>query len=146
MSADGRIHRALGLFAIALAFVVGVAASHGCIDDRKKIAAQVFFCNPSSRTADADCGAGYMCYSAAQAVGGSICVPTCNPSDPKTCKGKCTQSGACLTTCTVPSAPGQADSCPAPLLCARTTDSPLESMSGPDGVCLPFNSVCSSNL
>ena len=75
-STNARVHRGLGFCAIALSFAVGIAASHGCVDERKKIAAEVFFCNPASRTADADCGAGYMCYSATQAIGGSICVPT----------------------------------------------------------------------
>ncbi|HEX6837418.1 MAG TPA: hypothetical protein VF334_12650, partial [Polyangia bacterium] len=145
MRRDGRVHRSLGLAGIAFAFVVGVAASHGCIDERKKIAAQVFFCNPASRTADADCGAGYMCYSATQAIGGSICVPACDPADATTCKGVCTLSGACLTRCKVPNAPGEVDACPAPLVCSRTTESPLEAASGADGVCLPLNAVCSTN-
>ncbi|MGZ3443691.1 MAG: hypothetical protein ACXVDD_29415, partial [Polyangia bacterium] len=105
MSERRPLSRAAGWCAIALAFVVGVAASHGCLDDRKKIAAQIFFCNPSSRTADADCGKGYMCYSAAQAVGGSICVPSCDPNDPATCNGVCTESGACLQRCRVPTTP-----------------------------------------
>ena len=48
----GRVPRALGLFGMVAAFVVGVVGTHGCIDDRKKVAAQVFFCNPASRTAD----------------------------------------------------------------------------------------------
>jgi len=144
VTADGKVRRSVGLVAIALAFLVGVAASHGCIDDRKKVAAEVFFCNPSSRTADADCGKGYMCYSAAQAVGGSICVPACDPNDPTTCMGACTESGACLTRCTVPAKP-EDEKCPAPLVCARTTDSPIETTKGGDGVCLPLNSVCATS-
>lgn len=141
-----RIPRGLGLSAIALAFLAGVMASHGCLDDRKKVAAEIFSCNPSSRTADADCGKGFMCYSAAQAVGGSICVPTCDPNDPTTCKGgACTQSGACLTRCTVPKNAGDVDECPAPLVCGRLTDSPLEAAAGPDGVCLPLNALCAKN-
>ena len=144
-STNARVHRGLGFCAIALSFAVGIAASHGCVDERKKIAAEVFFCNPASRTADADCGAGYMCYSATQAIGGSICVPTCDPNDATTCMGVCTLSGACLSRCKVPNAPGDVDACPAPLVCSRTTDSPIESQSGADGVCLPLNAACSSN-
>ena len=145
MTAHGRVHRGAGFVAMALAFVVGVAASHGCVDDRKKIAAKVFFCDPTSRTADTDCGAGYTCYSAAQALGGSICAPQCDPTNPGTCKGVCTQSRACLTPCKVPSAPGDVDSCPAPLVCGRITASPIEAQAGPDGVCLPFNAVCAAS-
>ncbi len=141
-----RIPRSAGLCGFLLAFTVGVATSHGCLDDRKKIAAEVFFCNPASRTADADCGKGYMCYSAAQAVGNAFCVPSCDPNDVTSCKGgACTESGACLTRCTVPEG-GAADPCPAPLICGRITDSPLESMTGPDGICLPLNAVCSTNM
>ncbi len=136
----GRVPRALGLSAMLLAFLVGVAGAHGCVDDRTRVANQVFFCNPSSRTADADCGKGFMCYGAAQAVGGSMCVPRCDPNNPSTCNGACTQAGACLSRCKVPQA-GAADGCPAPLICTRITDSPVQT--GPDGVCLPINSSCS---
>jgi hypothetical protein len=142
---QGRVHRAVGFVAIFVAFAVGVVASHGCIDDRKKVAAQVFFCNPASRTADADCGKGFMCYSSAQALGGSICVPECDPNDATTCDGACTASGACLKRCTVPAMASDVDPCPAPLVCSRTTDSPIEASGGNDGVCLPLNAVCGSN-
>ena len=124
--------RALGFGAIALAFVVGVAASHGCIDDRKKVAAQVFFCNPSSRTADADCGTGFMCYSAAQALGGSICVPTCDPNDrdhlqaaPARSRARASRAARCR------SGDRRRDPCPAPLVCGRITDSPIEAAERP---------------
>ena len=53
----GRVPARLGFAGMVLAFVVGVAAAHGCIDDRKKVAAEVFFCNPSSRTASGAPGA-----------------------------------------------------------------------------------------
>ena len=105
----------------------------------------MFFCNPASRTADADCGKGFMCYSSAQALGGSVCLPECDPNDATTCNGACTQSGACLTRCTVPKLATDVDPCPAPLVCARTTDSPIEAVGGNDGVCLPLNAVCASN-
>jgi hypothetical protein len=117
----------------------------GCIDDRAKVAADVFFCNPSSRTADADCGAGFFCYSATQAVGGSICVPRCGAPGDRACDGVCSSAGACLARCKVPD-PGKPDPCPSPLLCRRTTDSPIESAAGDDGVCLPLNSTCSQPL
>lgn len=145
MTADGRVQRAVCVVAMLLAFVAGVAASHGCVDDRKKIAAKVFFCDPASRTADADCGKGFLCYASAQALGGSICVPACDPNDATTCDGACTQSGACLQRCTVPTSPDQPESCPAPLLCARITDSPIEAAAGPDGVCLPLNAICTTS-
>lgn len=135
-----RIARSAGVGGMLVAFVVGLGASHGCIDDRAKIAAKVFACNPESRTADADCGKGFLCYSAAQALGGSICVPRCDPNNPATCDGACTQSGACLRRCKVPAA-GEGEPCPTPLLCTRVTDSPIQE--GPDGVCLPINSTCS---
>jgi hypothetical protein len=141
-SARERRERRLGLAAIALAFVVGLATAHGCVDDRGRVAAQVFFCNPSSRTADADCGNGYVCYSAVQSIGGSICAPRCNPDNPAGCNGACTATGACLTRCHVPD-PGQPEPCPQPLICRRITISQLESMNGTDGVCLPINSSCS---
>jgi hypothetical protein len=137
------IPRALGLFAIALAFVVGVVTAHGCVDDRKQVREGVFYCNPESRTADEDCGTGYVCYHALQALGGSICVKRCDPGDPSTCDGACTESGACLQRCTVP-AMDSPDPCPEPLLCRRTTISPLEAKGGNDGVCLPVNSICST--
>jgi hypothetical protein len=140
--AAGRISRGLGSVGIVGAFVVGLVSAHGCVDDRAKVANAVFFCDPSSRTADADCGKGFMCYGATQSVGGSICVPECDPADPATCpQGVCTQSGACLTRCTVP-AQDAADPCPAPLVCSRTTISPLDAMAGNDGVCLPINASC----
>lgn len=135
---SARIPRSLGLTAILAAFLVGVFA-HGCVDDRAKVFNQVFFCNPQSRTADADCGAKFLCYSAAQAVGGSICAPRCLVDDPATCAGGvCTQSGACLKRCTV----GDATGCPEPLVCRRTTISPLEAKLGDDGVCLPISASC----
>jgi hypothetical protein len=117
----------------------------GCIDDREKIATAVFTCNPQSRTADADCGAGFFCYSATQAVGDSICVPRCGGAGDKPCDGVCSSAGACLTRCTVPD-PGKPDPCPSPLLCRRTTDSQLESAAGDDGVCLALNATCSTSL
>lgn len=139
------MNRTLGVAAIAVSFLVGVVASHGCVDDRAKTRAAVFFCNPSSRSADADCGKGFVCYSAAQALGNSICVPTCNPANAASCPGgACTASGACLTRCKVPAA-GQPDLCPSPLLCRRVTNSPIESSAAPDGVCLPINATCGEN-
>lgn len=140
------MRRGVGWALIAAAFAVGLYAAHGCVDDRAKVAASIFFCNPSSRTADADCGKGFMCYSGAQALGGSICVPVCDPADPATCPdGACTAAGACLQRCKVPD-PGQPEPCPSPLLCRRTTINPIEAAAGPDGVCLPVNSACSSNV
>jgi hypothetical protein len=129
------------LAAMAVAVIVGAAASHGCVDDRARAEQGVFFCNPSSRTADADCGRGFMCYSAVQSLGGSICVARCDPGQPASCKGVCTANGACLARCRVPDQ-GQPDHCPQPLICRRTTISPTESTSGDDGVCLPINSSC----
>lgn len=140
------MRRGAAVAAMLAAFAVGLLASHGCVDDRAKVRASIFFCNPASRTADADCGKGFMCYGAAQSLGGSICVPTCDPAQPDTtCPGGlCTMSGACLSRCTVPP-PGQPDPCPSPLLCMRTTISPLESAAGNDGVCLPLNNACSND-
>jgi hypothetical protein len=139
------VNRSLGIFAIAASFLVGVLASHGCVDDRAKTKAAVFVCNPSSRTADADCGKGFFCYSAAQALGNAICVPHCDPTNAASCAGgACTASGACLTRCKVPAA-GETDHCPSPLLCRRTTDSTIEAAAAPDGVCLPVNATCADN-
>ncbi len=138
------MRRPVGLVCIAAAFVVGVLVSHGCVDDRAKVRSQVFFCNPSSPTADADCGANFMCYGAAQAIGGSICVPKCDVNVPSSCNGACTLSGACLTRCTVPAA-GQPAPCTAPLRCVRSTISALEAAAGPDGVCLPVDSSCTTS-
>ncbi|HWE31392.1 MAG TPA: hypothetical protein VHB97_25480, partial [Polyangia bacterium] len=112
-----------------------------CIDDRAKVANEVFSCTPSSRTADADCGEGYFCYGEAQAVGESVCVPRCGPGVSRVCDGVCTSAGACLTRCTVPDV-GKPDPCPSPLLCRRTTDSPITAAAGKDGVCMPLNSTC----
>ena len=53
-----------------------------------------------------------MCYSAAQAVGGSICVPACDPNNPATCAGACTESGACLQRCKVPQSATDVEGCP----------------------------------
>ena len=140
-TSGARIPRWLGLAAIATAFLVGALGAHGCVDDRAKTAAQVFFCNPQSRTADADCGAGFLCYAATQAVGGSIRVPRCTVDDATSCPGGvCTESGACLARCTVDEPGG----CPEPLVCRRTTISPLESSLGNDGVCLPVSALCST--
>lgn len=136
------MRRSLALFAMMAAFVVGLAASHGCVDDRAKVAVGIFACNPSSRTANADCGKGFTCYSAAQALGSSMCVPTCDPTNPSTCKGVCTVAGACLTRCTVAAG---ADGCPSPLSCRRTTISEFEAAAGNDGVCLPINASCSTS-
>ena len=139
------MNRTLAVAAIASSFLVGVVASHGCVDDRAKTRTGVFFCNPSSRTADADCGHGFFCYAAVQALGSAMCVPHCNPDDATTCPGGvCTASGACLTRCKVPAA-GQTDPCPSPLFCYRTTDSPIESAAGADGVCAPVNAICADN-
>ena len=135
-----RVSRRLGFLAMALAFVAGVATTHGCLDDRKKVAAEIFFCNPSSRTADADCGTGFMCYAATQAVGGSICVPSCDPNDRDHVQGRRVHAVG-----RVPHAlhrarrPTTRIRCPAPLVCGRATDSPIEAAAGPDGVCLPLN-------
>jgi hypothetical protein len=140
-----RRRRSLGMAAVLAALVAGAAASHGCVDDRAKVAQAVFFCNPSSRSADADCGKGFVCYSAVQSLGGSICVPACDPAQPASCKGVCTATGACLAGCKVPG-PGQPDGCPPPLICRRTTISPSEAQLHDDGVCLPINSSCTSSL
>jgi hypothetical protein len=138
------VRRSLGLAAMAVSFAVGIALSHGCVDERARVASAVFLCNAASRTADADCGAGFTCYTAAQALGSSMCVPRCDPANPKSCNGVCTASGACLTRCKVPG-PGESDPCQAPLVCFRTTISKLEAGNSPDGVCMPVNSTCSSN-
>jgi hypothetical protein len=104
----------------------------------------VFSCNPSSRTADFDCGDGYVCFSGLQSVGDAICVPRCDPTDPKSCPmGSCTPSGECLQRCNVE----QSGSCPAGsgvLSCVRVTYSPDQVAGGFDGVCLPVSSTCSS--
>lgn len=139
------MNRLFGVSAIAASFLVGVLVSHGCVDDRARTRAAVFFCNPSARTADAECGKGFVCYSAAQSLGEAMCVPRCDPANAGSCPGgACTASGACLTRCKVPAA-GQAEGCPSPLLCRRTTISPIEAAAGPDGVCLPVNATCTVN-
>jgi hypothetical protein len=126
---------------MAFAFVVGWALSHGCGDDRARLANMVFFCNPSLPSADHDCGDGLLCYGAVQSLGGSICVPRCDPAKDGSCpRGVCTAGGECLQRCTV----SDPKSCPPPLLCARSTVAPLESGSN-DGVCLPVNSACTTD-
>jgi hypothetical protein len=144
-SAAGGKRRAasVGLFATAVVFAAAtLAGAHGCVDDRDRVANDVFFCDPTSRTADADCGPGYRCYSAVQSLGGSICVPRCDPQDPGSCKGACTANGACLMRCGVPAGDGGIDYCPSPLVCRRTTVSSLEAAEAPDGVCLPVSASC----
>jgi hypothetical protein len=118
----------------------------GCNDDRKKVQADIFFCNPASKSADVDCGDGYVCYTASQAVGASICVPKCDPAnEAKTCpQGRCTRAGECLTGCRVE----DKDSCPAGnhvTSCVRTTYSPVEAATGNDGVCLPIAFSCATS-
>ena len=115
------MRRSLALTGIVASFLVGILTAHGCVDDRAKVKAAVFLCNPSSPSANSDCGAGFTCYSAAQSLGTSVCVPTCDPTKPRSCNGACTQAGACLARCTVPAA-GQPNPCPTPLLCRRITD------------------------
>lgn len=117
----------------------------GCNDDRKRVQADVFLCNPASHTANYDCGDGYVCYTATQAIGDSICVPRCDPQNPeKTCPGgACTRTGECLTRCRVEDG---AKACPAGdgiLSCVRTTYSPLEN-DGKNGVCGPVAFTCSN--
>jgi len=128
---------------LALALTVGAVLASGCGDDRERIVASVFTCNPASPTADFDCGEGYFCYSAAEAIGGSVCVPTCDPSDPKTCEGGiCSLGGACLRRCKV----GTTDGCggaASPLLCLRQTAMP--EVDGLDGICSPVSSLCASS-
>jgi hypothetical protein len=129
-------------FAFALAGAVALAG--GCGDDREKVAAAIFRCDATSSTADLDCGEGYVCYSAAQALGGSFCAPRCDPADPKTCAGGvCTVGGACLSSCIV-GAPDQCGGSGSPLLCARgtgyQTDGGLV-----DGVCTPASSLCATD-
>jgi hypothetical protein len=128
---------------IALVLTLGAVLTSGCGDDRARVAASVFTCNPASPTADFDCGEGYLCYAAADAIGGSFCAPTCVASDPKSCEGGvCTVGGACLRRCKV----GTTDACGgagSPLLCARRTGT-LEP-DGLDGICIPVSSLCSTN-
>jgi hypothetical protein len=138
------VKRGVAWLAIAGSFAVGLFASHGCVDDRAKVKAAVFICNPSSPTVATDCGAGFMCYSAAQSLGQSVCVPQCDSETAAPCSGACTKEGACLTRCQVPDDPTK-DTCLSPLHCRRISDSPFERASGrPDGVCLPVNGTCSS--
>jgi hypothetical protein len=118
------------------AVVALLVAALGC-DDRAKIATDIFTCNPSSPTADHDCGDGFVCYSAAQSIGAAICVPRCDPTTPSSCDGACSTGGACLRRCTVESGGG----CAPGLTCVRTTISTLESGTN-DGVCLPINAGC----
>lgn len=139
-AAGGRAGYGLSLAGIGAAFVLGLVLSHGCLDDRARVAAGVFACNAGSTVADRDCGSGFVCYTAAQSLGSSICVPRCDPSQPASCPGVCTAAGECLRRCTVK----ERGSCPANLICVRTTISPLESGAN-DGVCLPVGATCASS-
>jgi hypothetical protein len=115
----------------------------GCGDDRARIAASFFQCNPASPTADFDCGDGYMCYSAASALGGSFCAKRCDPKDPQSCKdGLCTLGGACLARCTV-GAPDQCGGAGSPLLCAHRSN--IASGDPLDGLCMPVSSLCTTS-
>jgi hypothetical protein len=133
----------------ALALLALVTLAGGCKDDRKRVQMDVFLCNPTSHTADYDCGDGFVCYQTAQSVGGSICVPACDPNHPETCPGgACTAGGECLKRCSVPAADGGvADDCGNALLsCVRVTYAPGESGSGKlDGVCMPVTSTCTTS-
>jgi hypothetical protein len=128
------------LAAGSVALSIAVLLSHGCLDDRAGVVGALFACNPNSPTADADCGAGYVCYKAAQAVGGAFCVPHCSPKFPQTCVGLCTEGGECLQRCHVES---QKSECPPQQRCVRTTDAPLDTSASPaNGVCLLVNASC----
>jgi hypothetical protein len=120
----------------------------GCNDDRKRVSQDLFLCNPSSRTADYDCGDGYLCYSGAQALGDSICVPRCDPNDAaNSCpNGACTRAGACLTRCN-PDNPTPCSAGGGTLSCVRTNYSQKGPMADPNsaGVCLPVASSCNSS-
>jgi hypothetical protein len=124
---------------IALALLV---LAGGCDTYRQRVKMDVFVCNPNSRTADADCGEGFVCYAAAQSVGNSVCVPSCDPARPETCpKGSCTVGGECLPHCSVEdthacSAGGSVRSC------VRKDYSPSPDPAT-DGVCLPVAFSCS---
>jgi hypothetical protein len=119
----------------------------GCNDDRKRVQGDIFFCNPASKSANDDCGDGYVCYTATQSVGGSICVPRCDPAnEAKTCpNGRCTRAGECLTSCRVE----DMNACPAgnhATSCVRTDYSPgTDKDSGDDGVCLPVAFSCTNS-
>ncbi len=127
-------------FTVALALWLPLLLC-GCKDDRKTVAMDIFICNPNSHTADYDCGDGFVCYSAVQAVGSSMCVPACDPADAASCpEGVCTRAGECLTRCSV----DDPAACPAGggvLSCMRTDYSPKASP-GPDGLCLPVAFSC----
>src|SRR5262249_23298107 len=139
-AASRRVGYGLSLGGIGAAFVLGLVLSHGCLDDRARVAASVFTCDPGETSANRDCGKGFVCYTAAQSLGSSICLPRCHPSQPTSCSGVCTSAGECLKRCTVK----QSGGCPAGLTCVRTTISPLESGSN-DGVCLPVGATCVSS-
>ncbi len=127
----------------SLLLLVGVAAglllAEACLDDRDKVAAALFQCNPSM--SDDQCGEGYTCYGASQSIGGSICVPRCDPKKQNAdCEnGICTLAGECLRSCTV-----KANDCPEGLSCGRKSISPLDPDTN-DGVCVPVAQPCSNN-
>jgi hypothetical protein len=114
----------------------------GCKDERQRVATEIFTCDPNSHTADYDCGDNFVCYTATQAVGRSVCVKACDPDDPrKACpNGACTHGGECLAYC-------DADKLENPcgtgdvLSCVRTTYDPFEN-DDKDGVCLPIAFSC----
>jgi len=122
--------------------VLLVALFGACDQYRQRVKMDVFICNPNSKTADADCGDGFVCYQAAQSVGDSVCVPACDPNDAaKTCPlGSCTVGGECLSYCTV----GDPHACSAGggvLSCIRRDYSP-SAAPATDGVCLPVAFSC----
>jgi hypothetical protein len=139
------VTRALvGALAAGAVLIAGAAAIDGCGDDRAHTASLIYYCDPTSPTADHDCGDNYACYSATQSLGHAFCVPTCAHADATTCDGVCTVAGECLKRCTVPDDPMK-DPCQPPLSCVRRTVSPIEAAQGNDGVCLAVNQVCSTD-
>jgi hypothetical protein len=125
---------------VKLALVIVVLAG-GCDQYRQRVKMDLFLCDPNSRTADFDCGDGFVCYEAAQSVGKSVCVPSCDPNRPETCpNGSCTVGGECLPYCTV----GDPNACASGgvLSCVRRDYSPSPNPAT-DGVCLPVAYSCS---
>jgi hypothetical protein len=119
---------------VSRALALGLLVAAGCLDDRDRVAQAVFTCNPASRTADADCGAGHRCYGALASIGFSMCVPACRADDPRSCPdGACTEGGFCLRRCTV------GESCPGSLSCVRNGSAAPGTK---DGLCLPVAGLC----
>jgi hypothetical protein len=119
-----------------------VALAASCGDDRKRVADAIFRCDPTSPTADFDCGQGYTCYTAAQALGGAFCAPSCKPANPDSCpNGTCTIGGACLRHCKI-----ENDNCggdASPLHCVRSTLA--KHSDGTNGLCVLVGQLCSTS-